>query len=159
MNDLHGIDLDADPGIVSQILDARGIRASLVRGSVYDLPYDNAFFELAVCFSVFEHLSDYERALREVYRVLEPGGLFLLGMPAVNKAMEAGFRAIGFKAINDHHITSPADVERTWPAVGFKRRDSKYLDFPLSAPFGLRLYYDWLLEKPGPGDGYADTVK
>ncbi len=148
VTDLHGIDLEADPAIVGEVLKARGIGATLARGSVYELPYQDAFFDLAVCFSVFEHLSEYERALGEVYRVLKPGGLFLLGMPAVNKAMEAGFRAIGFKEINDHHITSPADVERAWPAVGFQRRNASFLDFPLAAPFGLRLYYDWLLERP-----------
>ena len=47
-----------------------------------------------MCFSVFEHLDRYEKALSEVARVLRPGGYFLLGMPAVNKMMEMGFRMI-----------------------------------------------------------------
>jgi len=148
VKELHGIDLDADPGIVSDVLKKRGCEAALVQGSVYELPYESGFFDLVVSFSVFEHLAEYKKALGEVFRVLKPGGLFLLGMPAVNKLMEAGFLAVGFKGINDHHITRPADVERAWPSVGFQKLAADYLDLPAPRPFGLRVYYDWLLEKP-----------
>lgn len=148
VSELHGIDLDAEPSIVNDVLNGHGCHAVLARGSVYELPYESEFFDLVVSFSVFEHLSEYKRALAEIYRVLRPGGLFLLGMPAVNKLMEAGFLAIGFKGINDHHITRPADVERAWPAVGFKRLAADFLDLPARRPFGLRVYHDWLLEKP-----------
>jgi SAM-dependent methyltransferase len=148
VDELHGIDLDAEPSIVNSVLKGRGCDSTLVRGSVYELPYESEYFDLVVCFSVFEHLSEYEKGLREVYRVLKPGGLFLLGMPSVNKMMEACFLAIGFKGINDHHVTRPADVERAWPSIGFRQRSSSFLDLPAPRPFGLRLYHDWLLEKP-----------
>jgi SAM-dependent methyltransferase len=148
VDELHGIDLDADPTIVNGILKARGTSAKLEQGSVYALPYPDNHFDLAVSFSVFEHLAEYEKALGEVYRVLTPGGLFLLGMPSVNRLMEAAFLAIGFKGINDHHITTPADVARAWPRVGFGRVAASFLDFPARVPFGLRLYHDWMLEKP-----------
>jgi SAM-dependent methyltransferase len=151
VRELHGIDLDADPGILAALLSARGHSAHLARGSVYDLPYPDATFDLVVCFSVFEHLHEYDRALREVSRVLEPAGLFLLGMPAVNKMMEAGFRAIGFKGIEDHHVTTPVSVARHFEAAGFRLRREHHLDLPLSPPLGLRLYYDWLLEKRAGG--------
>ncbi|MES1178514.1 MAG: methyltransferase domain-containing protein [Myxococcales bacterium] len=146
VDELYGIDLDAEPSIVHAVLKGRGCDATLAKGSVYELPYESEFFDLVVCFSVFEHLAEYKKALAEVYRVLRPGGLFLLGMPSVNKLMEAGFLAIGFKGINDHHITRPADVERAWPSVGFQQRAADFLDLP--RPFGLRSYHDWLLEKP-----------
>ncbi len=148
VEELHGIDLDADPDIVNGVLSGRGCSPTLRRGSVYELPYDSQSFDLVVSFSVFEHLSGYERALGEVYRVLRPGGLFLLGMPAVNKLMEAGFLAIGFRGINDHHVTRPKDVERAWPAAGFSQIGADFLDLPAPRPFGLRVYYDWLLQRP-----------
>jgi ubiquinone/menaquinone biosynthesis C-methylase UbiE len=148
VDELHGIDLDADPEVVNGILKASRASATLRQGNVYALPYPDNHFDLAVSFSVFEHLAEYEKALREVYRVLAPGGLFLLGMPAVNRLMEAGFLAIGFNGINHHHVTTPGDVELAWPRVGFGRIAASFLDFPARAPFGLRLYHDWLLEKP-----------
>src|SRR5690348_12604430 len=72
VNDLHGIDLDADPAPVEAWLASHGRTARLVRGSVYELPYEPAGFDLALSFSVFEHLDRYEQGLREVARVLKP---------------------------------------------------------------------------------------
>jgi ubiquinone/menaquinone biosynthesis C-methylase UbiE len=142
--EIHGIDLDADPDPVTRMLASRSYEAKLVRGSVYDLPYEAEHFDLVYSFSVFEHLHEYERGLREVVRVLEPGGLFLLGMPSVNRMMEVGFRLIGFKGIDDHHVTTPRDVARTFERVGLRLLRSKQLDVPARP---LRLYYTWLLEK------------
>src|SRR5258706_8372594 len=41
---LHGLDLEAEPEPVRTLLDRSGFSAKLVRGSVYDLPYDDASF-------------------------------------------------------------------------------------------------------------------
>lgn len=146
-DELHGIDLDADPRGVAELLARRGYRSELVRGSVTELPYDDRSFDLVVCFSVFEHLHDYALALAEVVRVLEKGGLFLLGMPAVNRMMEAGFRIIGFKGIDDHHVTTPAAVVGRFAGVGLRIRAERHLSLPPSCPLGVRVYYDWLLER------------
>ncbi|WP_135506569.1 bifunctional 2-polyprenyl-6-hydroxyphenol methylase/3-demethylubiquinol 3-O-methyltransferase UbiG [Roseovarius aestuariivivens] len=42
-----------------------------------DLPYRDAAFDTVVCVDVLEHVSDLDQVLREVMRVLKPGGLFL----------------------------------------------------------------------------------
>jgi ubiquinone/menaquinone biosynthesis C-methylase UbiE len=84
VSELHGIGLDADPAPVTALLAQRGFSGNLAQGNVYELPYDDASFDLVVCFSVFEHLREFERGLAQVARVLRPGGRFLLGMPAVN---------------------------------------------------------------------------
>jgi SAM-dependent methyltransferase len=147
VDELHGIDLDAAPEVPSAMLSRRGRQARLVRGDVCALPYEDCAFELVVCFSVFEHLHDFETALREVTRVLEPGGLFLLGMPAVNLAMEAGFRAIGYKDINHHHVTTPAGVAARFSEVGLSLIAETQLRLPPVGPVGLPVYYDWLLRR------------
>ena len=149
VDELHGLDLDADPALVQPLLAARGYHADLRQGSVYELPYADASFDLVVSFSMFEHLHEYEKGLSEVARVMRPGGLFLLGMPAVNKLMEAAFLAIGFKGINDHHVTTPRQVARAFAGAGLRRVGFAAIDLPFRSPFGVRLYYDWLLEKPG----------
>src|SRR5579859_4459862 len=139
---LHGIDLDTKPEPVHGLLDVAGFSANLVQGSVYELPYDDASFDLVVCFSVFEHLHEVERGLREVHRVLRSDGEFLLGMPAVNKMMEAGFRLIGFKGIADHHVTTPREASNRFAQVGLRVIEKRTL--PAA---GFRLYYTWLLGK------------
>jgi SAM-dependent methyltransferase len=151
VGELHGIDLDADPQVVAHLLAARGQTAHLVKGSVYELPYEDRSFDLVFSFSVFEHLHDYPKALREVARVLRPGGVFLLGMPSVNPMMEVGFRLIGFKGIDDHHVTTPEAVARGLGAAGFRVVQRGYLDVPLGKPLGVRLYHNWLLERVGDG--------
>ena len=42
------------------------------------MPYESASFDLVFCFSVFEHLREYERGLAEVARVLKPGGRLVI---------------------------------------------------------------------------------
>ncbi len=147
VEDLHGIDLDADPAPVLARLGALGITANLRQGTVYDLPYESGSFDLVACFSVIEHLDRYPRALDEVHRVLKPGGLFLLGMPSVNKTMTVAFHAIGFHTIDDHHVTTPAQVSARFGATGFSIEREAHLDMPSAPPAGLRLYYNWLLKK------------
>jgi SAM-dependent methyltransferase len=149
VDELHGLDLDADPAMVQRLLRAHGRRAALCQGSIYELPYDAESFDLIVSFSTFEHLHEYQKGLAEVARVMRPNGLFLLGMPAVNKLMEAAFLAIGFKGISDHHVTTPQQVAKAFDSSGLRLTRSTALDLPFRAPLGVRVYYNWLLEKPG----------
>ena len=146
-DELHGIDLDADPRPVTEMLAARGVTSDLRRGDVLALPYADETFDLVTCFSVIEHLKGYERALGEMRRVLAPGGWLLLGMPSVNLTMELGFRAIGFKGVEDHHVTTPAEGSGGFDRAGFRLLRAAYLDLPAPKPFGVRLYHDWLLER------------
>jgi len=44
-------------------------------GSAYELPWDDASFDVVYAHQVLQHLSDPVRALREARRVLQPGGL------------------------------------------------------------------------------------
>jgi SAM-dependent methyltransferase len=147
VDELHGLDLDADPEAVAPRLRKRGVQTELVQGSVLQAPYPDDRFELVVCFSVLEHLRDYREALAEMARVLRPGGHLLVGMPSVNLTMELGFRAIGFKGIDDHHVTTPEQVARAFDDAGLRLRKSAFLDLPHRRPLGLRLYHSWLLQK------------
>ncbi len=144
VSELHGIDLDAAPDPVHALLASRNLKAKLVKGSVYELPYDAGLFDLVVSYSVFEHLREYTKALAEVSRTLTPGGHFLLGMPSVNRMMEFGFRLIGFKGIDDHHVTTPSEVARAFEAAGLRQVRYEALDLPMRP---IRLYHTWLLQK------------
>lgn len=56
---------------------SRGVRADAAA-----LPYAARTFDLVTLFDVLEHIDDDLRALREVRRVLTPGGVVLLSVPA-----------------------------------------------------------------------------
>jgi ubiquinone/menaquinone biosynthesis C-methylase UbiE len=47
------------------------------------LPYPDASFDLVTCTEVIEHLEHFRFALREISRVLRPGGVFVVSTPNV----------------------------------------------------------------------------
>jgi SAM-dependent methyltransferase len=53
-----------------------------VIGTAYEIPARSASFDCALCTSVLEHLEEPERALRECFRVLRPGGSAVYTVPA-----------------------------------------------------------------------------
>ncbi len=51
--------------------------------SLEQLPFADASFQLAVCFEVIEHLTNYRALLSEARRVLEPGGQLVISTPNI----------------------------------------------------------------------------
>lgn len=79
-SEVAGVDIDA--GAIeeaSRVLN--GDAASARRGNVCDLDFDQASFDLVVCFETIEHLEDAPAALAEFHRVLRPDGLLLVSSP------------------------------------------------------------------------------
>jgi ubiquinone/menaquinone biosynthesis C-methylase UbiE len=71
---------DLSPGMVQTALGNAGRLGLDVDGRVADaerIPYDDATFDLVVGHAVLHHIPDVELALREVLRVLKPGGRFV----------------------------------------------------------------------------------
>ncbi len=58
-----------------------GATAAAVRGTAYGLPFPDGAFDRVVCSEVLEHLHEDARAMRELFRVLRPGGLMAVTVP------------------------------------------------------------------------------
>lgn len=58
-----------------------GARASYRAGDVFALPFADATFDLVTCQTVLIHVADVPGALREMMRVLRPGGCLLAAEP------------------------------------------------------------------------------
>jgi SAM-dependent methyltransferase len=54
----------------------------VVLGSMLEMPFADNSFDLATCLDVIEHLEDDAAALRELRRVVAPGGSLLVTVPA-----------------------------------------------------------------------------
>jgi ubiquinone/menaquinone biosynthesis C-methylase UbiE len=53
-----------------------------MRGSVYELPFKAGAFDCVIISEVLEHLGEDERALKEIARVLKPGGVLAASVPS-----------------------------------------------------------------------------
>jgi len=56
--------------------------ARFLKGSAYILPFPDESIDLIVCSEVLEHLHEYNDAVKEIHRVLKPGGKFYASVPA-----------------------------------------------------------------------------
>jgi SAM-dependent methyltransferase len=110
--ELFATDLHRQAGVVQQMLDLEGAGAGLSVGDVCHLGYAGDSFDVVVCISTLEHLhgEQLERAVRELRRVLRPGGTAVVGVPASGWVMDLLFRAIGFAEIGEHHVSAHDDI-------------------------------------------------
>jgi SAM-dependent methyltransferase len=56
-----------------------------VKADICSLPFDEGKFDLILCNHVLEHIPDDTQAMRELYRVLKPGGTAVLQVPLENE--------------------------------------------------------------------------
>lgn len=68
--------------VVAVDVDPRGLRSGGVCGSAEALPFADATFDVVAAFDVVEHCHDEQQALREMRRVLQPGGVLVMSVPA-----------------------------------------------------------------------------
>jgi len=59
----------------------KGLRVSIGDGN--QLPFPNGCFDTVVCMEVLEHVADMSAVTEEVYRVLRPGGHWVVSVPNV----------------------------------------------------------------------------
>ncbi len=84
--DFQQSQVDAATALASE----RGVaNARFVQGDIYHLPFEDASFDAAFANMVFEHLRQPLVALREMYRVLKPGGVAGVQSPDFSGCMLA----------------------------------------------------------------------
>ncbi len=78
---------------------------AMVQLDVTDLQFKDGWFDIVMCSHVLEHVDDSDQAMRELFRVLKPGGWGILDAP-VDWDREDTFE--------DWSVTDPADRERVF---------------------------------------------
>ncbi len=85
--DVCGVDLtEASVNLIRRRLDAEGLHARVIVGDAENLPFEDGQFDIFYSWGVLHHTPDTERALRQAWRVLKPGGalkLMLYHYPSV----------------------------------------------------------------------------
>jgi len=95
----------------------------VIEGSVLSMPFDADSFDLAVSLDVIEHLDEDLDALRELRRVVAPGGSLLVTVPAY------GWLWSGHDEINHHYRRyTRRSLQRVAEEAGWKQTRTTYFN-------------------------------
>lgn len=96
--ELHGCDLDDAPGLYRPFFEFSGLRYQRLVDAVR-LGYDDDTFDAVTSNGVLEHVEDDAASAREIWRVLRPGGVFVVAcLPNRSSYTEAIQRRLGHSA-------------------------------------------------------------
>ena len=59
-------------------------RVKLISKSIYQIPYQDNYFDCVICSEVLEHLDDDQKAIEEINRITKKNGLLLITVPHDN---------------------------------------------------------------------------
>lgn len=76
---------------------------AMVKMDITNILFENNSFDVILCSHVLEHIIDDNKAMRELFRVLKPGGWAILQTP-IDLKLD--------KTFEDHSIVSPEERER-----------------------------------------------
>lgn len=94
------VGVDVSPEAIGHARERYGSAANLqyVHASCTDIPLPDASFDLIVSFETIEHITEHENFMREVERLLAPGGMFIISSPnRVEYSDKTGYK-------NEFHI-------------------------------------------------------
>ncbi|CCO09090.1 class I SAM-dependent methyltransferase [Desulforamulus hydrothermalis] len=87
--------------------------------SITALPFADHVFDLVICLDVLEHLADERAALAELTRVVRPGGVVVVSVPAFNwlwgehDILNNHYRRYNYGQLNRLVKEFPLSIERT----------------------------------------------
>jgi len=88
VSEAYGIDIEQDAVALGKAVRESGLVCDYVAKKVElnaspaeCIPYSDGKFDLVICHTVLEHVIDIETTVREMYRVLKPGGLLHIIAP------------------------------------------------------------------------------
>jgi len=110
-------------------------KSSLQTASAQELPFPDGVFNLVIIKHIVEHLPDPQKAISEIGRVTEPGGIVILATPNLDSLLKPwkGDAWIGYQ--DPTHISL--------------KRPAEWLDFIRSADFSpLKIFSDGFWDVP-----------
>jgi ubiquinone/menaquinone biosynthesis C-methylase UbiE len=77
---VSGVDIDANT-IVEASLKNKSENIEFKEGNTSNIPFENSLFDVVVSFETIEHHNQHHEMLKEIKRVLKPGGLLIISTP------------------------------------------------------------------------------
>jgi len=118
-------------------------------GDVCDLPYESNFFDAIIGVGLVEYLADLDGAFRQMFRVLKPGGIFIVTVPNIVSPFMAYETAVPkIKGVVKHALAAaglrqperayfqrhfvPWQLDRQLRRIGFRKADFSYCTYGFS---------------------------
>ena len=97
-------------------------KTNLQTASAQDLPYKDGTFNVVIIKHIVEHLPDPEKAIREIGRVTEPGGILILATPNLDSLLKPwkGNKWIGYQDPTHISLKRPAVWLEMIRSAGFR---------------------------------------
>jgi SAM-dependent methyltransferase len=108
---------------------------SFVVAEIPPIPFADNAFDFVVCFETVEHIADDERFVREIRRVLRPGGQLLISTPNKDVSSPDGI-PINPWHVREYTLASLTELLRT---AGLELRDTYLQSFAPKIPRGHRI--------------------
>lgn len=91
-----------------------------VKMDIHEMPFQEGQFDVVLCNHVLEHVADDYKALKEIKRVLKPGGWAILLVPF--------FNPVGDSTLEDDSIINPREREKIFGQADHVRKYGR--DYP-----------------------------
>jgi len=106
-----------------------------IKLDIQKMPFEDNLFDVVICNHVLEHVPDDKRAMREIFRVLKPGGFGILQVPMdISKEkthedpsiVDPHEREVHFRQ-KDHYRLYGRDYLERIKEAGFSIREGNYI--------------------------------
>lgn len=131
--ELHGIEIN--PGAAEIARQRPGLQ--ILTGSLDQAPYPEAYFDAVTLWDVLEHVHDPLGELKQIHRLLKPGGVVLVRLPNLDSraARLFGKHWGGLEPPRHLYVFNLQTLSRMWGAAGFE---------PVSASTGISAYLSYV---------------
>lgn len=108
-NEIFGIDINNEAVSLAK---EKGINSFALNINNQKLPFPNDYFDLITSMDIIEHLTNSDNLLNEVFRVLKPGGVFLVSSPNIGSWLSIisllfGYLPPSYEISLEHRIGKP----------------------------------------------------